>query len=269
MNNALLQINKTNPAGVAGLRKQYLNSLVKFQDIYLEFVIYDSAYYRLSSDNQTIGYVIVSNDDILVEFYVEGAFSGSCPDYFNSLIQQLGIKGVYCKTFDHLLLNCCLAHSLPYKVLGYLYRDYSDQGLQLKNDLNFRYAGVSDLPFLQQQDDEVFEPKVLLKESVERKGIIILEQVDQIAGCGFLTQVVSDYPYYDLGVWVDPAFRRQGYAIEIMLYMMRKCHDNGWFPVCGCDATNTASQGMLSKIGFISNYKLLEFDNTNLKSYHK
>ncbi len=260
-----LQIEKASPAEVAGLRKQYLNSLVKFQDIYLEFAIYDSVYYRLSSDNRAIGYAIVSTDNILVEFYVENAFLKNNPDYFFALIQQLGIKGIYCKSFDHLLLNCCLAHSLPYKVMGYLYRDFSDQGIQLKNDLNFRHAGVSDLPFLQQQHDEVFEPKALLKEFLEHKGIIILEKDNQITGCGFLTQVVADFPYYDLGVWVDPVFRRQGYAVQIMLYMMRICHDNGWLPVCGCDASNTASQGMLSKIGFISHYKLIEFDSTNVK----
>lgn len=255
-----LQIEKTHPDEVAALRKQYLDSLVKFQDIYLEFMIRDSAYYKLSSENQVIGYVIVSADDLLVEFYIVEKFSKNSPEYFHALVQQLSIKGVYCKSFDHLLLNCCLTHSLPYKVLGYLYRDFSHQGLQLKNDLNFRHAGISDLPFLQQQNDEVFEPKALLKDFVERKGIIILEQGNRIAGCGFLTQVVTGYPYYDLGVWVDTAFRRQGYAVQIMLYMLRLCHNNGWVPVCGCDDMNKASQEMLSKIGFISHDKLLEFD---------
>ncbi|MFO7371199.1 MAG: GNAT family N-acetyltransferase [Bacteroidales bacterium] len=255
-----LQIQKTHPAEVAGMRKKYLNSLVKFQDVYLEFVIRDSACYKLSLENQAIGYAIVSADDVLVEFYIEEKFSKNSPDFFHALVQQLSIKGVYCKSFDHLLLNCCLVYSLPHEVIGYLYRDFSDKGLQLKKALSFRDAEVSDLPFLQQQNDEVFEPKALLKEFVERKGILILEQGDKIIGCGFLTQVVADYPYYDLGVWVEPAFRRQGHAVQIMLYMIRLCHNNGWLPVCGCDAANTASQEMLSKIGFIGHYKLLEFD---------
>ncbi|MBN1180873.1 MAG: GNAT family N-acetyltransferase [Bacteroidales bacterium] len=264
-----LQINKTHPAGVTGLRKKYLNSLVKFQDIFLEFVIYDSVYYQLSSDDQAIGYAIVSTDEILVEFYIEERFSKNSHEYFLTLVQQFNIKGAYCKSFDHLLLNCCLVYSLPYKVIGYLYRDFTNKGHQLKKDLSFRYAGTPDLPFLQQQNDEVFEPKSLLKEFVERKGIIILEQDDQIAGCGFLTRVVEDYPFYDLGVWVDPAFRRQGYAVQIILYMMQICRDNGWLTICGCDAANTASQGMLSKIGFISHYKLIEFDTTNVKQYNQ
>lgn len=255
-----LQIHQTHPAEVASLRKQYLDSLPKFQDIYLELVINDSVYYKLSSDNQVIGYAIVSADDILVEFYIENTFSGNSQDYFHVLIQQLGIKGVLCKSFDSLLLNCCLVYSLPYKAIGYLYRDYSDKGLPLNEDLPFRYAGTPDLPFLQQQNDEVFEPKALLKEFVDRQGIIILEQGKHIAGCGFLSQVVADYPYYDLGVWVEAAFRRQGFAVQIMLYMLRLCRNNGWLPVCGCDAANSASQKMLSKIGFISHYKLLEFD---------
>lgn len=260
LNNIYLHIHKSNPIEVAALRKQYLNSLPKFQDIYLELVIYDSVYYKLSSDNQVIGYAIVSTDDILVEFYIKDAFSGNNPEYFLTLIQQLNIKVVYCKSFDHLLLNCCLTYSLPYKVIGYLYRDIADKGLPMNRNLSFRFAGTNDLPFLQQQNDEVFEPKALLKDFVERNGIIILEQGDQIAGCGFLTQVVADFPYYDLGVWVDPTYRRKGYAVQIMLYMIRQCHNNGWTPICGCDAANTASQGMLSKLGFISHYKLLEFD---------
>lgn len=261
-----LQIEKTHPTEVAALRKQYLDSLVKFQDIYLEFVIRDSAYYKLSSENQVIGFVIVSADDLLVEFYIVEKFSKNSPEYFHALVQQLSIKGVYCKSFDHLLLNCCLVYSLPYKVIGYLYRDFTDKGIPLNKNLSFRYAGTPDLPFLQQQNDEVFEPKTLLKDFVERKGIIILEQGNQIAGCGFLTQVVADYPYHDLGVWVDAAFRRQGYAVQIMLYMLRLCHNNGWVPICGCDAANHASQEMLSKIGFISHDKLLEFDTAILET---
>ena len=259
-----LQIETIHPAEVASLRKQYLNSLVKFQDIYLEFVIYDSVHYQLSSDNQVIGYAIVSDDNILVEFYIIDGFSGNATYYFHKLVQHLSIKGVYCKSFDYLLLNCCLVHSLPYKVMGHLHRDFADKELPLNEDLSFRYAGASDLPFLQLQNDEVFEPKALLKEFVEHKGIIILERANQIAGCGFLTQVVAEYPYYDLGVWVEPAYRRKGYAVQIMAKMIRLCHNNSWVPICGCDAANMASQEMLSKIGFISHYKLLEFDTTNI-----
>lgn len=256
----MIQIHKTSKAGIESYRMAYLNSLPAFQDIFIEFIINESETYLLLTDGEIMGYAIVSPDHVLVECYIADKYLQVQYNPFSHIITQLGIKGIYCKTFDFLLLNCCVAQNLPYKTIGYLYRDYIDSGNQGTINLNSRYATKSDIPFLISQNDEVFEPKDLIEAHVSNKSIVIFEKGTDIVGCGFLTQVHPAFDYYDIGVWVHPAYRRKGYATEIVQHLKRTCIDNNCKPIVGCDAQNIASQNMLDKLGFISKHKLLEFE---------
>jgi ribosomal protein S18 acetylase RimI-like enzyme len=254
-----MEINQTALADIYNLRREYLSCLVRFQDIYLEFLVSDSVAYQIIDNEQIVGYAIVYNDNNLVEYYIVNDQLHQCTHYFSTLINKLSISIVSCKSFDFTLLNCCLINALRYSIVGYLYRDFIDMGIQSTTDLFFRYANLSDLPFLAKQDDDVFEPKEMLKEFIVSKAILIVQKQRSVVGCGFLTRVTEDFNYFDLGVWVDPAYRKQGHATQIMSYMRQLCLNNDWIPICGCDASNFASQKMLSNVGFVSNHKLIEF----------
>ncbi len=259
----MIQIRKSSKAEIETYRMTYLSSLPVFQDIFLEFMIDESEHYQLLTYGEMMGYAIVSPDRILVECYITYKYLQTQYNSFVHIIQQLGIKSIYCKTFDHLLLNCCVAQNMSYKTIGFLYRDYIDSEKEDTISLNSRYAEKSDIPFLISQDDEVFEPRDMIETHVNNKSIVIFENGADITGCGFLTQVHPAFVYYDIGVWVHPAYRRKGYATAILQQLKRTCLDNNWKPIIGCDAQNVASQNMLNKLGFVSKYKLLEFDVTS------
>lgn len=254
-----MELKKTNLNLISELRKQYLNSLYEFQDIYLEFIVEQSDCYLLENYNDRIGYVIISEDNALIELFVIGMFSHDSVKYFNQIVKDLNIHSVLCKSYDSLLMNCCLSNNMTYKLIGCLYRDFVDRGINKSMELNFRYAGDSDMPFLLSQEDEVFEPKEFLKRFVDNKSILVFEDFEDIVGCGFLTRVNEDFDYYDLGVWIDEKYRRKGYATQIMLQMIDLCNIKNLKPICGCDIDNAASRGMLNKLGFYSKHKLIEF----------
>ena len=140
-----------------------------------------------------------------------------------------------------------------------MFRDYIGNDLKHSSDLYVRLAVDSDLPFLMEQDDEVFEPKERLQEFINNKFIHLACIENTIVGCGFLTRINQRYDFYDLGVWVNPDYRKKGYATMIMLFMIEICNKKNYTPICGCDINNNASRGMLKKLGFISKYKLIEF----------
>lgn len=255
----MIEIIKTSAEKLESFRIKYLDLLPVFQDAYLEFLICESDSYELFSDNHLIGYALVTKDNILLEFFIETKFSAISVDVFTLIVSELGIKSVYCKSFDFLLLDCCLTKKLSYSPIGCLYRDYIGNNIQRRSELVFRYADNSDLPFMYNQDDEVFEPKELLDSFIRNKGIVILHHNDLIIGCGFLTQIHPEYKYFDIGVWVSPENRMKGYATQIMSFLMDLCLRNDRLPVVGCDINNTASQRMLKGLGFVSKYKLIEF----------
>jgi ribosomal protein S18 acetylase RimI-like enzyme len=242
------------------LRVEYLGSLPLFQDIFLEFSVAFANCYLIQLEDETIGYTIVSDENIMLEYFILDDHAAGALAFFNQTIKALNIKSIYCKSFDFQLLDCCISNGYPYQLIGCLYRDFADKGLPVSNNLSFRFANISDLPFLNNQDDEVFEPKELLPQFVENKAIIMLENTGkEIMGCGFITRINPSFNYFDLGVWVSPGHRTKGYATQIMLHMKALCEKNKDVPVCGCDINNTASQRMLKKIGFISKHKIIEF----------
>lgn len=250
---------KTNIEEINLYRIDYLKSLPVFQDIFLEFLIRDSISFKILNCNATIGYMIISPDKILLELYVQDQFIHLFREHFGEAIEKLEIRRIYCKSFDHFLLDLCISKHYQYQLIGCLYRDYFDNEINISNDLSIRYANESDLPFLLQQDDEVFEPKELLVFFVKNNQVLVFEKKQATVGCGFITQVHQMWNCYDLGVWVHPDFRRKGYATQIISYLKKTCLNIHGIPVCGCDIKNIASQKTLLKAGFISKHKLIEF----------
>lgn len=254
-----MNIVKSFLSDIEGLRKEYLDSLPVFQDIYLEFIVNEASCYILVEGDNDLAYAIVAEGGLLVEFFVKDKYSARAEDCFSLVIKDLDIKSVFCKTFDFSLLDCCLSNNYPYELVGCLFRDFIGSDLRYSGNLDIMLAGDSDLPFLMEQDDEVFEPKERLQEFIKNKSIYLACIEDTIVGCGFLTRINQGYNYYDLGVWVNPDYRGKGYATMIMLYMIDICNKINYTPICGCDINNHASRGMLKKLGFISKHKLIEF----------
>ncbi len=142
MNNKI-RIIKTDYQAILEMRNEYLTSLPKFQDLYLEIVVKDSDYYLLLSEFQTIGYAVVNDSNTLVEFYVcakylkescwqeEGDFTYQtkvnerCNELFKTILSECKIEQILCKSFDMQLMNCCNANRLPHTVQGILYREFS------------------------------------------------------------------------------------------------------------------------------------------------
>lgn len=240
------------------LRIGYLAGLPEFQDLYLEFLVGDAEVIRLQQGSETVGYALIHDGTVLIEF----CLLHTIPDpvaCFKTLLRDWRIEKVYCKSFDYQLFDCCKALNMQGTPIGWLYREFADRGLEHSGALDFRFAVPADLPFLQRQEDEVFEPKELLSQFVRDQGIVMAEQSGVLTGCGFLTRIHPAFLHYDLGVWVDHVYRQRGHATQILLYLKDLCESISGIPVCGCDYRNIASQRMLAKTGFISQHQLLEF----------
>jgi RimJ/RimL family protein N-acetyltransferase len=256
----MIRLEKCQLFHIEPLRIRYLSALHEFQDIFLEFLAADADYYLVQSEDESIGYVIIAEDNVLVEFYLSQIFQHRSLEIFSQIIHEIDISSVYCKSFDYILLNVCLSNSLSYKPIGYLFRDFHPVDIHQRAELTYRFAEASDLPFLIKQEDEVFEPKEQLPRLVQDKAIIIMQTAFAIVGCGFLTRIHPSFDYFDLGVWIDIGHRQKGYATQGMIHMIGVCRKNNWQAICGCAIDNHASKKMLRRVGFVSNHQLLEFD---------
>ncbi|MBP1672769.1 MAG: hypothetical protein H6Q25_584 [Bacteroidetes bacterium] len=261
----MIQILKVELNEISSLRFDYLDSLIEFQELFLEMFIDDSTIYKIEFNGNLIGYSIITVDNILIEFYIIDKYVPICSDAFQFIVNELAIQTIYCKSFDSLLLNCCFINSYPYTLIGSLYRNYVTTDKFTMDNMTIRFAEEKDYIFLLQQKGELYETPEELKRFVNGNNIIMFFRDSQLLGCGYLIKVHDHYNYFDIGMWVNPDFRNQGIATMIISYLKETCIINNWIPICGCAIENVASQRTLEKNGFISKHKLIKFTihNTN------
>lgn len=256
----MIEIKKARFHDLENLRIEYLNSLYEFQELYLELLVKESDYFFLLLNSEIAGYVIVqASENKIVEFYLKESFMVGTQKFFEKVCWELKIAKVYCKSFDSLLLNCCLINSATYKLEGVLFRDMVETKSFFTNELTTRLAAPNDLPFLLEQKDGLYETKEELDGFLKNQNITLFQKDDSLIGCGFLIRLHHNWNYFDIGMWVNPDFRKQGYATQIISYLKEYSLKNGFVPICGCAYDNIASQKTLERNGFISKHKLIEF----------
>lgn len=258
----MIQLIKTNLSEIEGYRDLYLNSLCEFQELFLEMMVPESSCYIITDSNKTVGYTIVTNEQVMIEFYLIDGYIPKCSHCFSTLIKELSIVNIYCKSFDSLLLNCCLMQNFNYSILGALYRDFQAPEIDYEINISAQLADNTKVRFLLNQGDgieELFENQHQLNSFIDSDTVIMFFQKDVFVGCGTILRTHPKWTWHDLGIWVKSEFRMHGIATQMLVYMRNYCLEKEWKCTCGCAIENIASQKTIEKSGFISKHKMMDF----------
>ncbi len=253
---------KTTIDRVANFRTDYFNSLPKFQELFIELKVKNSDIYLIQQENKEIAYAIKSNNGILIEFYVFDEYIPNSNEIFRQLLKSLSITDIYCKSFDALLLNNCLLNSLPYSLLGLLYRDYAKALIENDPNVIAKKADASSIKLLLGQDEsikELFETEQQLSDFIQNENVFEFYNNDEFIGCGMVIRTHSDWDFCDLGVWVKPSKRGNAIGSQMILKLRDFAIKNNIKPSCGCGIENLASQKAIKKSGFVSRDSLINF----------
>jgi len=264
-----LRFESVNISALKNLRMSYFYEIKLAQELYLEWEVQKGGqYYKiLANDHEIIGYFILNKDNVLVEFYLIQDYIVKKEEIFSMILHEHAIKKVYCKTFDSILLICSHVFARSSKVMATIFRDYvSGILMELEGAIRVRVARESDInKLLQYEGTGLYETPEDLKYTVSNKMVYLFERDTNLIGCGYLIRVLSDKNFYDIGMWVNPEFRQQGYGTMIISHLKKFCFSHGYSPICGCSVENALSRKVLEKNGFISKYGILEFE----VSYHQ
>ena len=264
----MLHIVKSDYNSISHLRESYLNSLPESQECFVELLVESGSYCKIFVDEMVVGYAISSVDDmlgktgenVLVEFYLKDELLSRCDEVFALVIKKLSIAKVYCKSFDSLMLNCCLMQQMQYEVFGRMFRKIlASEKFHTDSRYDVRLAQMSDYNFLLEQKGGLYETPKELEDLIGKETVTMFIGQGQLVGCGYSIPVLPNGDYYDIGMWTNPEFRNTGVATYIISYLKEECFNNNRIPVCGCAADNIASMKTLKKNGFVSKYKLIRF----------
>ncbi len=249
-------------------RTLYLNSLPEPQELLLELLVCPweelerptSNKYFIKNNQINIGYIIISTKNILLEFFLINEYIPLCEEIFKLIIEKLLIKKVYCKSFDFLLLKCCITFYKSIKIKGVLFRDIINKNIELPlPNISVRLGDPQDFAKILIFKKDFFECEGEIRYFLENKKLILFFIENEILGCGIFSRTIKNRPDYDIGMVVHPKYRRKGFGAYIINYLKEYCYKNNFRPTCGCAFENIASRRTLEKAGFISKHNLLVF----------
>jgi GNAT superfamily N-acetyltransferase len=258
----MYKIINSNIDSIYNLRQKYILGLRLFQELFLEHFIEESKTFCILEEETIIGYCLVSNDDLILEFWVDDSFKHTSGEILKFVVKGLQVKGIYCKSFDTDLLMSCLSNRFDFRIIGCLYRDI-DRSITynnlIENKLQIEFATQENIISLADLKCELISSLEELLKMVNQNNLIIFRSHKELVGLGFLTKILIGYNFFDIGVWVAPKYRSKGYGKYIISYLKEYCLNNELTPICGCDIDNLASQKIIESNGFIPLHKLLIF----------
>lgn len=253
----MFKLIKVKPALLKKLREEYLSELPESQELFLELFIRKGEYYIFEFEDKPAGYVIL-NEKIIYEYHTKKEFYSYRKELFDSVITKLNSESIFVKSFDYNLMNCCLLHNYKYSVDGFLFREYKKKGKD-KRRTKYRLADKDDLQSIIMVNDTFFENEDEVDYFLRKKNLYLFYNKEILIGVGLIHKINEYGNFCDIGMLVNPDFRKKGYGTEIISVLVDICKLNGMIPVCGCGVDNIASKKTLEKAGFINNYLMLNF----------
>lgn len=258
-----LQFITATQSELARWRHRYLQSLPQPQELFVEWCVQASAFSIIRQRGIDLGYLVWQNNEdartMLHEFFLLPQALSHCEEIFQQCLDHFSIQGILCKSFDALLLKCCLSTGAQCEVVGTVFRDYVPAPATDVSAFQIRLAVEADIEWLLTFRDGLYESEDELRMLVGQRSMQLFSQNGVLVGCGFLIPVMEGLDVCDIGMWVNPPYRRQGIGRAIVGYLKQCCLERGYRPTAGCDVLNLASRRTLESNGFRSRYDLLLF----------
>lgn len=245
---------------ISGLRNQYLDGLIEPQEFFLELAVRDANIYMIHFNDEQIGYFLTNNESVLIEYFIIQKYRFLADSIFMRIVDHFSITKGVCKSFDHLLLCCCVGLQKKTRVVGVLFRDYHPTGKKDQfSDIAARQAAIEDEKHIIEVNEEVFDHDYEVLEYIHKKQLLIFEKEGTPIGFGIFSRVIEGRQDFDIGMLVEKNYRGQGVGQFIISFLADFCFSNGWRPVAGCAVENIGSRRTLEKAGFTAGHRMLEF----------
>lgn len=260
-------------SSISGMKADYLRGLTAPMDGMWDTGFTNPApHWELRIDGQAIGYVAVSDEGVLLQFYVEPGFIQQAGSLLDHAISELNVSTAMVSTIDPAFLSLCFDRNFKMTVNTYLYEIYemvapkhpeadsvllrliTAEELKRVTDMQNYCLGGSpgENEWLQGYSSNL----------IARNEIYVMSQGDEWLGLGECRRSDTQSGVADLGVMVDPSFRGNGWATFILSSLIKVCADTGLKAICSTATENPASQKAIERAGFRTRNRILDVSIT-------
>ncbi len=242
-----------------GFRHLYLSALAESQESFVERLVRTGRSVVLWDKERMIGYATI-HAETLVEFFVIDIETSLLLEAFDIVVRTCRVTKSLCKSFDRLMLTAASSKPAHTKTVGRLFRAVRDVEFIPRDDITARRATEDDLDAVESFHDSFFDSRAEIQGYIQPGNMFIYElDKSQAVGCGIFQRILPGRDFVDVRMVVASAHRRQGIGTHIASHLKAHCLREGYRPVCGRGAENTASLRSLERAGFLCTDSLIEF----------
>lgn len=257
---------------LSALKQKYLEQTVAPLDgMWLLGFVPISQHFGFYEDNQLAGFCCINNEGYLLQFYFSPQYSYQANDLFALIVEQnssvIGhVKGAFVSTAEPVYLSMCLDNYSSFNVNALMY--------QLR--LNVDNEKQAPLKMLKAMSSQLLEFVEFAKASIGAPEEWVTGYYANLISKGELFGYWEDgqliasgecrrfddfqKEYADLGMVVLPSERRKGLGIRVMLFLVAYAQQNQIIPICSTEKTNIGAQKAISKVGFVSDHRIIQFE---------
>ncbi|MBT3318603.1 MAG: hypothetical protein HN948_10075 [Clostridia bacterium] len=250
-------IKKTTLGDAKDLVDDHISSLAFPLDSYLEDILLDAQIYCFVRDDNLIGYFAVS-ERTMQFFHVIKSHYRYAASLFLRAITEHALKTVRVMSQDSQL--CALMVEWDYTPeRGACW--FTDSGAEVNSASKvphavLRKAKMQDLDAVEQATGDFFSEESGgfsgLAQRIEAETIFILENDNELLGCGIVEYGRICKDYMSIGMFVCPHHRQKGVAKTILLGLKDYAYSKNKKPLAGCWYYNTLSRKSLESAGMIA-----------------
>lgn len=252
---------------IQNLKAGYLESLIGPLDGMWESISNASTHREIYVDQNRVGYFVVSDEGLLLQFFVEPASARYRKEAFSKVADEESINGATVGTNDPVFLSLCLdmQNGIAVHTIQYAEDLSSTQSPELEPTILFRLLQDSEL-----EKTVLFQLACLGGDAnmtnwlrgyssnlIARRELFVLTRSEEWIGLGELRVSDTQEQVVDLGMMVHPSHRSHGWASTILALLHERSRSNGNRAICSTTMDNIAAQKAISRAGFVSRYRIL------------
>ena len=269
-----IRVEKVDLNAVAKMKQDYLTTLTEPQDAYWqEGLIGACDHLTLNIEGEEVGYIAVDAQNQLLQFHLT-RFHRRATEILKRILADRDIKTAMAATIEPFYFNLCMDLQQKVRVHTYLFGDFEKREpvLETIRGFHFRKATMDDLtrvlPMYTGGDEFVdletveahFGGQLGYAKMVIGAGILhLLEKDDEVLGTGELRVRQSWVPYADVGMIVNPKYRRKGVGTYLLNRLKQLAYQQNLKPICSCEAGNLGSRKAVENAGFITRHRVVAF----------
>lgn len=214
-----------------------------------------------------IGFCCINDEGYVLQFYVESNKKAFSSELFTLIgVEVREVKGAFVSTAEPSYMAFCLDNSSSFKVNALMYQQMPEFCHEQNGNIDLQLASIKQLnEFVAFAISNIGAPEQWLQgyygKLIGRNELFGYWNNGKLLAtgeCRLFDEHQTDCA--DLGIVVAQSERGRGIAKQVLSFLTKHASRKGLKPICSTESSNIAAQKAISRVGFVSSHRIIQFE---------